>query len=26
VMVNWRFAAGERFMPPDAEVRALRKD
>jgi branched-chain amino acid transport system substrate-binding protein len=26
VMVNWRFADGERFMPPDAEVRALRKD
>jgi branched-chain amino acid transport system substrate-binding protein len=26
VMVNWRFAPGERFMPPDAEVRALRKD
>jgi len=26
VMVNWRFADGARFMPPDAEVRATRKD
>ena len=26
VMVNWRYADGARFLPSDAEVRALRKD
>ncbi|MEO8717191.1 MAG: ABC transporter substrate-binding protein [Burkholderiales bacterium] len=26
VMVNWRFADGARFMPRDADVRAMRKD
>jgi branched-chain amino acid transport system substrate-binding protein len=25
-MVDWRFADGARFLPPDAQVRALRKD
>jgi branched-chain amino acid transport system substrate-binding protein len=26
VMVNWRYADGAKFLPSDAEVRALRKD
>ncbi|MBM3367926.1 MAG: ABC transporter substrate-binding protein [Betaproteobacteria bacterium] len=26
VMVNWRFADGANFLPPFAEIRALRKD
>ena len=26
VMVNWRFAEGARYLPPDAEVRALRPE
>jgi branched-chain amino acid transport system substrate-binding protein len=26
VMVDWRFADGAKFLPPDAEVRALRKE
>lgn len=26
VMVNWRFADGAQFLPPDEEVRLLRKD
>ena len=26
VMVNWRYADGARFQPPDAEIRKLRKD
>lgn len=26
VMVNWRYANGADYLPPDAEVRALRKD
>jgi branched-chain amino acid transport system substrate-binding protein len=26
VMVNWRFADGARFMPPDEEVKSLRKE
>jgi branched-chain amino acid transport system substrate-binding protein len=26
VMVNWRYADGAKFLPPDAEVRKLRKD
>jgi branched-chain amino acid transport system substrate-binding protein len=26
LMVNWRFADGARFLPPDAEIKALRKE
>jgi branched-chain amino acid transport system substrate-binding protein len=26
VMVNWRYADGAKYLPPDAEVRKLRKD
>jgi branched-chain amino acid transport system substrate-binding protein len=26
VMINWRFADGANFLPPDAQVRALRRD
>ena len=26
VMVNWRYADGAKFQPPDAEIRALRKE
>src|SRR5882672_2384402 len=26
VMVNWRYADGARFQPPDSEIRKLRKD
>jgi branched-chain amino acid transport system substrate-binding protein len=26
VMVNWRYADGAKFQPPDSEIRKLRKD
>ena len=26
VMVNWYYADGARFQPPDAEVRAMRRE
>jgi branched-chain amino acid transport system substrate-binding protein len=26
VMVNWHYADGARYQPPDAEIRKLRKD